>query len=157
VPPSAPSNAVTPSTSNTTNEVPTFGSNHDDDAPPKITIEDSGQVLVGAQGSYCYNGTCADTIGPVDLVITDHVNYQTLKSAAFTVQLGVEATDVTVDQLTSKGEPVCSIIPTKVSATTYSGTLCNTDNGNYLLSVGEQFSGGDSSMVIPVIVDSLQQ
>ncbi len=122
--------------------------------PPAITIEETGTIHTGVEGSYCYGPMCVDKISPVDLITESQVAFQAIESSRIVIKVGAAVSDVSVGMMTDAGERLkCATRVTRVSDVEYTAELCS-DPGRYIVDAGVQFvAGGDAMYYFPIIIE----
>lgn len=122
-------------------------------APIILTTQDN-QKFTGVEGSYCYKGTCADKISPTDMIASAHLSYQSFTSGTITFPELPNSSDVSVFDTHSFAVPnvTCKVTVLESNPKISVIESCNVPNGNYILGISEQFSGGDLSWYFPVTI-----
>lgn len=136
-------------------EVPAAQPGH----PPVVVMNVSEELYPGVEGSYCYDGMCADKIGPPELIASAGLAYKDViagENVYFTVGDEDVVFEFAINMQNASGTDLGLRIPTSFRHGQYFGKIPANVRGKNIVTAFVRFgttdTGGDVIYAFPVNV-----
>jgi hypothetical protein len=154
-PASTPTPSPAPTPSGSSIEVPAAESGH----PPAVVMSVGEEIYPGVEGSYCYDGVCADKISPQMLVSEAGLVYKAVEGGTnvyFTVGPEDVVFEFAVNMMNASGTDLGLRMPVSFRNGQYFAKIPSSVTGkNIVLAFvrfGQTETGGDVTYAFPVDV-----
>lgn len=135
--------------------VPAAQSGH----PPVVVMSVGEEIYPGVEGSYCYDGTCADKIHPTDLITEARLDYKDVNdSETMYFDIGREDVvfEVAVNMMNASGTDLGLRIPVSARNGRFFAKIPDSVSGKNIVLAFVRFgtseTGGDVTYAFPVNV-----